>query len=123
MPAMTPTSATALALLVMAAFPVVEGLSAEVMLEEADEADATAELKEELSPLKTDESELSADDAAAAAAEEEEDKADESVLYIVINIQNLNKGIKRCCSRNSSCGRSGCASTDAGRCHDLSRSR
>lgn len=80
-PAMTPTSATTLALLLrMAVLPVLEGLSAEVTLEEADEMDDTAELKEELSLLKTDESELNADEADADAAEEEEDKAAESVL-------------------------------------------
>jgi len=79
MPATTP-AATTLALLLMAAFPVLAGLSAEVTLEEAAEADERAELKTELWLLKTDESELSADDADADATEEAEDKAEVSVL-------------------------------------------
>jgi len=79
MPATTPT-ATTLALLLMAAFPVLAGLSAEVMLEEAAEMDERTELKSELLLLKTDESELSADDADADATEEAKDKAEVSVL-------------------------------------------
>jgi hypothetical protein len=84
MPATIPPSATTLALLpvLMAAFPVLEGWSAEVTLEEAAEMDATAELKAELWALETAESEDSADDADADATEEAEDKAAESVLYI-----------------------------------------
>jgi len=66
----------------MAAFPVLEGASAEVTLEEAAEADATTELKAELWALKTDESELKTDEADADATEEAEDMADESVLCI-----------------------------------------
>lgn len=82
MPATTPPSAMILALLPVAAFPVLEGASAEVTLEEADEMDATTELKEELWALKTDESEACADDADTDAAEEAADKADVSVLHI-----------------------------------------
>jgi hypothetical protein len=79
MPATTPT-ATTLALLLMAAFFVLEGWSAEVTLEEAAEMEETTELNSELLLLKIDESELCADDAAADAAEEAEDKAAVSVL-------------------------------------------
>ena len=83
MQAKTPPSAKTLGLLLMAAFPVLEGASAEVTLEEADDIDATTELKEELSALKTDESELCAADADADATEEAEDNADVSVLYSI----------------------------------------
>lgn len=80
MPATTPPTATTFALLLMAAFPVLEGLSAEEMLEEADEADERAELYRALWLLKADESELCADDADADAAEEAADMAEVSVL-------------------------------------------
>ncbi|KIM41954.1 hypothetical protein M413DRAFT_445150, partial [Hebeloma cylindrosporum] len=71
MPAMMPIAA-ALALLLLAAFPVLEGWSAELMLDAADEADAAAELK-------AAETELCADDADADAADDLEDKAEVSV--------------------------------------------
>ena len=80
MPATTPPATTALGLLLMAAFLVLEGWSADVTLEEAAEIDETTELYSALLLLRTDESELSADDADTDAAEEAADKAAESVL-------------------------------------------
>ena len=99
MPATIPPAARALLalLLPMAALFVLEGWSACVMLEDAAETDETAALYRELywalSLLRTDESELSADDAdedaaedAADISEETADKAAESVLkrYLLV---------------------------------------
>ena len=82
MPATTPPPiATTLALLPVAAFPVLEGWSAELTLTEAAEMDETAELNTELWLLKADASELCAADAAADAAEDAADKAEKLVLY------------------------------------------
>ncbi|KIM41966.1 hypothetical protein M413DRAFT_445154 [Hebeloma cylindrosporum] len=68
--------ATTFGLLLMAAFPVLEGWSAELMLDEADDAAEAAELK-------AAETELCAVDADADAAEEAEDKAEVSVETMV----------------------------------------
>ena len=84
MQATIPPAAKALLALLppMAALFVLEGWSSCVMVEEAAETDATAELYRELylalSLLRTDESELSADDADDDAAEDAADNSEEA---------------------------------------------
>jgi hypothetical protein len=66
--------------LLVAAFPVLEGWSAELMLEAAAETDDTNELNSEVLLLKTEDRELCAAETADVMAEAEADKALVSVL-------------------------------------------
>jgi len=77
---MTTPIATILGLLLEAAFPVLEGWSAELRLEEAAEMDARTELYSELLLLNTEDREPCADETDDDMAEAAADKAMVSVL-------------------------------------------
>ena len=112
MPATIPPAGKALLELLppMAALFVLEGWSSCVMLEEAAETDATAELYRELylalSLLRTDGSELSADDVDDNAAEDAADDSEEAADKAAESVQKRYLLVYRIWKRQLRCSRS-----------------